>query len=96
MIYGFDTSFLVAAEVNGHPEHEAARLRLTELRDAGDRFAMAPQVLAEFVHVVTDARRFGEPLEMTAAVGRAQQWRQSPEIEHVWPTRRQSGSSSNG
>jgi predicted nucleic acid-binding protein len=75
----------VAAEVTGHPEHDAARVRLSELRSAGERFAIAPQVLAEFVHVVTDARRFGEPLETAAAVERARLWWQSPEIEHVWP-----------
>lgn len=35
MTHGFDAGFLVAAEVTGHPEHEAARIRLAEIRDAG-------------------------------------------------------------
>ncbi len=61
MTHGFDTGFLVAAEVTGHVEHQAARARLAALRAAGDRFAIAPQVLAEFVHVVTDPKRFSEP-----------------------------------
>lgn len=71
MTHGFDTSFLVAAEVAGHAEHSAARARLAELRAADDRFGIAPQVLAEFVHVVTDGKRFSEPLEMPAALKRA-------------------------
>jgi hypothetical protein len=33
---------------------------------AGDLLAIAPQVLAEFIHIVTDPRRFAQPLEMTA------------------------------
>jgi len=32
-----------------------------------DLIAIAPQVLAEFIHVATDPRRFAQPLDMTAA-----------------------------
>ena len=35
---------------------------------------MAPQVLAEFIHIVTDPRRFARPLDMTAARQLAEQW----------------------
>lgn len=63
MKLGFDTSFLVVAEVTGHPEHEATRVRLTELSDTGSRFAMAPQVLAEFLHIVTDTRSHSPALQ---------------------------------
>jgi predicted nucleic acid-binding protein len=85
MTHGFDTGFLVAAEVTGHVEHQAARARLAALRATGDRFAMAPQVLAEFVHVVSDPKRFSEPLEMLAAVDRARLWWHSPEVDRVLP-----------
>ena len=85
MTHGFDTGFLVAAEVQGHPEHEAARARLAEMRRIGDRFALAPQVLAEFVHVVTDPKRFTEPLTMEAAIERAEVWWNSPEVETLAP-----------
>jgi predicted nucleic acid-binding protein len=53
MIHGMDTGFLVSAEVVEHPDHVAARAILSRLLDAGDRVALAPQVLAEFIHVVT-------------------------------------------
>ena len=85
MTQGFDTGFLVAAEVQGHPEHAAARSRLAEMRSAGDRFALAPQVLAEFVHVVTDPKRFTEPLTMEAAIERAEVWWNSPEVDPLAP-----------
>jgi hypothetical protein len=41
---------------------------------AGDVIAVAPQVLAEFIHVVTDPRRFAQPLDMNAARHVAEQW----------------------
>ena len=62
MIHGLDTGFLVAAEVTEHGEHTGARATLARLLAAGDLIAMAPQVLAEFIHIVTDPRRFRQPL----------------------------------
>ncbi len=64
MIHGLDTGFLVAAEVR---EHAGARVTLTQVLSAGDVIAIAPRVLAEFIHVVTDPRRFTQPLDMNAA-----------------------------
>jgi predicted nucleic acid-binding protein len=42
-------------------------------------------VLAEFVHVVTDPRRFTRPLEMDDARDIAEQWWTASEVEHVFP-----------
>jgi hypothetical protein len=41
---------------------------------AGDTFALAPQVLVEFIHVVTDPKRFTSPLAIDAARDIAQKW----------------------
>ncbi|HCN27908.1 MAG TPA: hypothetical protein DIT64_03820 [Verrucomicrobiales bacterium] len=71
MTIGIDTGFLVAAEVAEHPDHQVARLKIQQSRSAGDRFALAPQVMAEFLHVVTDPKRFSQPLSMEAALERA-------------------------
>ncbi len=67
MIHGLDTGFLVAAEVTEHGEHTGARATLARLLAVGDLIAIAPQVLAEFIHIVTDPRRFIQPLDMTTA-----------------------------
>src|SRR6266436_4384403 len=67
MIHGLDTGFLVAAEVTEHVEHTGARATLARLLAGGDLIAIAPQVLAEFIHIVTDPRRFIQPLDMTTA-----------------------------
>lgn len=71
MTHGLDTSFLVAVEVSCHADHAAARLAADTLRRTGDRFAIAPQVLSEFVHIVGDPRRFTAPLTMVQALERA-------------------------
>ena len=63
MKHGLDTSFLVAVEVACHKDHEVARTAIDSLRQKGDRFAIAPQVLAEFVHIVTDSRRFSSSVD---------------------------------
>lgn len=81
MTHGFDTNFLVAEEVAEHPEHAGAWRRIGELRNAGGRF-----VLAEFVHVVTDARRFTHPLTMSEALEKARLWWEAEEVEQAAPT----------
>ena len=67
MIHGLDTGFLVAAEVREHAAHANVRATLVRVLSAGDVIAIAPPVLAEFFHVVTDPRRFTQPLDMNAA-----------------------------
>lgn len=83
MTHGLDTGFLVAAEVAEHADHAAARQKLQDFRAAGDRLALTAQVLAEFVHVVTDPKRFAAPLDMEAALERAQIWWESPEVDQL-------------
>jgi predicted nucleic acid-binding protein len=85
MTHGLDTGFLVAAEVSEHAEHIAARNTLVRLIAAGDIIAIAPQVLAEFIHVVTDSRRFSNPLDMTTARQIADQWWTASEVMQVFP-----------
>jgi predicted nucleic acid-binding protein len=60
--YGFDTSFLVAAEVAEHPHHAGVWRRIGLLREQDARLAITMPVIAEFIHIVTDARRFSQPL----------------------------------
>jgi predicted nucleic acid-binding protein len=85
MIHGLDTGFLVAAEVSEHAQHVAARDTLARLLAAGDLIGIAPQVLAEFIHIVTDPRRFANPLDITAARNLAEQWWTAREVQRVVP-----------
>lgn len=85
MTYGLDTGFLVAAEVGEHPDYACARDCLELLVARSHTFAIAPQVLSEFIHIVTDPRRFGRHLESIEAREVASWWWNAPEVRHVFP-----------
>ncbi len=85
MIHGVDTGFLVAMAIAVHPDHTAANRTITQLSQASDTFAIAPQILAEFIHVVTDPRRFSQSLDMPAAQKFAESWWTAYEVVQVFP-----------
>jgi predicted nucleic acid-binding protein len=60
-----------ATEAAGHRD-ASLWLRAAVRKQA--RLALAPQVLAEFVHVVTDPARFARPLDVASAINRTQAW----------------------
>ena len=68
-----------------HAHHAAAHRVLAGLLARGDRVAVVPQVLTEFVHVVTDARRFQTPLPMESALDRSEFWWNAAEVEQIVP-----------
>ena len=85
MIHGLDTGFLVATELLEHADHNAARQTLASLIAGGDQLGIAPQVLAEFIHVATDSRRLARPLDIVSARQVAEQWWNSKDIVRVFP-----------
>jgi len=63
-----DTDVLIYAHLPSFPDHEAVRRYLLEqLRQVGVKLVVTPLVLHEFVHVVTDGRRFEPPISMGEA-----------------------------
>ncbi len=85
MIHGLDTGYLIAVEMLEHPEHLAARATITSLIAKSDSIALAPQVLAEFIHVSTDPRRFARPLDTHTARQVAEEWWTAADIVQVFP-----------
>lgn len=85
MIHGIDTSILVASELASHARHVSSRALLISLDQAGHPLALAPQVLAEFVHIVTDPRRCAAPLDMATALLRAEQVWNATQVMQVFP-----------
>jgi predicted nucleic acid-binding protein len=84
---GVDTTFLVQLELVESPSHKTAHeLLRRHVLDAQGTLALAPQVLAEFIHVVTDPRRFQKPLTPQEAVAKARFWWNAAEVQHVFPT----------
>lgn len=83
---GLDTTFLVQVEIQETDGHQAALgLLRNEIAGRYREAALAPQVLSEFVHVVTDRRRFERPLSMAQALGKAGFWWNATEVERVVP-----------
>ncbi|TLD68162.1 PIN domain-containing protein [Phragmitibacter flavus] len=85
MTHGIDTDFLVAAEVTDHPFHREADALLQSLLNDGHDLALAPQTLAEFIHIVTDGKRMPQPLTTAAAISRAEHWWEAAEVMRVFP-----------
>ena len=78
--------FLVQLEIQEAEAHDAALEALRGKIPGRDReAALAPQVLNEFVHVVTDARRFERPLSMAQALAKANFWWNAKEVERIFP-----------
>ncbi|PAW75529.1 MAG: hypothetical protein B9S38_01250 [Verrucomicrobiia bacterium Tous-C4TDCM] len=77
---GLDTSILVAHAIAEHPRHEASRQWLDEEIASNRTFAITSGILAEFIHIVTDGRRFETPLAMSDALDRAEYWSEAREV----------------
>lgn len=65
---GVDANVLVYTHLSSVPEHRKVRSFLeNQLRNATLALVVTPQVLQEFVHIVTDARRFEELITCNAS-----------------------------
>lgn len=83
---GADTTFLVQLEAAELPAHaNALNLLQQEILASEISLAIAPQVIAEFLHVITDSRRFSKPLTMDEAMERARYWWNCAEVMQVYP-----------
>jgi predicted nucleic acid-binding protein len=82
---GLDTSILVAHAIAEHPQHEASHRWLDAAVAGNHSFGITSGILAEFVHIVTDGRRFETPLEMSDALSRAAFWSEAREVTMLAP-----------
>lgn len=86
-LVGIDTPFIVAHTVVEHPEHARAQNLCQQLLNEDKLLAICPTILDEFLHVVTDPRRFKHPLPMVKAIHIAQTWMHSRETSYLQPTK---------
>lgn len=82
---GIDTSFLVAVESTVHEHGFAARELLDRFKLDGEVLALNPDVLSEFIHVMTDGKRLEEPLTVDEAIGQAMTWWSAMKVVRVFP-----------
>ena len=83
---GIDTTFLIEAEVLEHPGHDKAEAFKKRFLESSNTFALAPQVLEDFIHIITDEKRFKNPLSIREALYRANYWWNSIEVEQIFKT----------
>ncbi len=89
---GLDTTVQEAYELHEVAGHVAVRAAVQEASRSGlGRFALAPQVVREFLHVVTDPRRFAQPLAFSEALSRVRFWWESSDVEVCFPNARSEG-----
>jgi predicted nucleic acid-binding protein len=86
-LIGLDTSFLVGLTIREHPAHARCwELFESEIRGREVSAGLSSQVLTEFMHVITDPRRFSRPLSMPDALAIAKEWWQAVECQPVSPS----------
>jgi predicted nucleic acid-binding protein len=85
MTHAIDTDFLIAIEIRNHQFHRKADLVLQSLLADAHNIALAPQVLAEFIHIVTDPKRMPQPLTVNEAIARSEHWWNAIEVVRVFP-----------
>ncbi|HSG39732.1 MAG TPA: hypothetical protein VLE27_08860, partial [Thermoanaerobaculia bacterium] len=72
MRQGVDTNVLIYAHMAEMPHHEVVRGFLFDQLSRDDvTLVVTPGILHEFVHVVTDGRRFDPPVAMEDALALA-------------------------
>ncbi len=79
---GVDTNVLIYAHMAELPQHELVRSYLLDQLAQDDvTLVVTPAILHEFVHVVTDARRFSPPVAMPDALAVARGYLDSTNVE---------------
>lgn len=87
MILGIDTDILVTWVMRGTPLHTAVRRFFeSEIHDRSGLLGLTPQVVQEFLHVVTDSRRFEHPLTMPEALRVCRSLASSQEVQWILPS----------
>jgi len=85
---GVDTDALVHWAMADAPHHRAVRRCFEREVRRGCRLGLTLQVLREFLHVTTDARRFEHPLAMQDALRLSLELWTGQEVERLLPTAR--------
>ena len=72
--------------MDGAPHHTAVLGYMSNHLKSGNAVGILPQVIHEFLHVVTDPRRFASPLSMPIAAGLARTLWDAREVVRLLPS----------
>ena len=84
---GLDTTFLIDLEISDSPRHNGAVKFFQKWKsEKHSPLAIFYQTFLEFQHVVTDSKRFNNPLTMEQAVERTWFWVDQERIKIICPS----------
>ena len=84
---GIDTTFLIDLEIKESPRHERAVEIFNKWREEKNSFLVIySNVFNEFLHVITDAKRFVNPVPMETAIERCWYWIDHQRVKVVYPS----------
>ena len=83
---GLDCNILVQLALQDHPANAATVAAVQTEAQSGSRLVFPPLVINEFLHVITDARRFNPPLTMTEALDWVESFLANPAVGLLEPT----------
>lgn len=83
---GLDCNILVQLAIADHPANAKTLAAVQAETQRGEKLLFPPLVATEFLHVVTDERRFTPPLTMNEAMQWLEDFLTSPSVGLVQPT----------
>jgi predicted nucleic acid-binding protein len=83
---GLDCNILVQLALQDHPANGATVAAVQAEVQRGNRLVFPPLVLDEFLHVITDERRFSPPLTMLEALDWVESFLANPAVGVLEPT----------
>src|SRR5260370_26187821 len=84
---GLDCNILVQLALADHPANAAAVAAVQTEAQRGEKVVFPPLVVTEFLHVVTDERRFSPPLTMIEALEWMEEFLANPMVSVLEPTK---------
>ncbi len=85
-VIGVDTDWLVQLVFAQHSSHDDAKRFWDNQIASGIQIGIAPQVLAELVHLISDGKRFESPCSMIDAISFAARWWRADGVVQLFPT----------
>jgi toxin-antitoxin system PIN domain toxin len=83
---GLDCNILVQLALQDHPANASTVAVVQAEVKSGSRLVFPPLVINEFLHVITDVRRFSPPLTMIEALDWVENFLANPAVSLIEPT----------
>ena len=83
---GIDTCFLIDLDIASSPRHNGALSLFQNWLNTNQNMYVFYNVFLEYQHIVTDSKRFSNPLTMAEAIERVEFWTDQERIKIIYPS----------